>query len=179
MISMNDMYLAYRKAKVDLYYSSNKFLVEIADYEENVCENLNNLMNRINGVDESWVMSADFVGGWLLVPKSVDMSSWKRHKEDNGNRIIFSSPVDEWEHICSSLAVQSEKPTVHFRVMAKCSIDFHVLSTLWIMKVGCLFDEKLAGCACGNRLRRKINKRDINTLSLGSFVPYLKPFRDW
>ena len=63
--------------------------------------------------------------------------------------------------------------------MARCSLDFHVLSTLWMLEVGHLFDEKLSECAYGNRLRRTQDGKSMNKLSLGSFRPYLKPFRDW
>jgi hypothetical protein len=62
--------------------------------------------------------------------------------------------------------------------MACCSLDFHVLSALWMLKVGSLFDKKLSSNVHGSRLRR--NRHDqINELALGSFTPYLKPFRDW
>lgn len=55
-----------------------------------------------------------------------------------------------------------------------------MLSTLWMLEVGHLFDAKLTGCAYGNRLRRTQDGKGINQLSLGSFQPYLKSlFRDW
>ena len=88
MIELKDLGMAYRKAKVDLYYSSHASLDAIADYEENLHANLLALQARINGEDESWVM-------------------------------------------------------------AQCSLDFHVLSTLWILEVGHLFDAKLTNSAKG------------------------------
>ena len=63
--------------------------------------------------------------------------------------------------------------------MAKCSIDFHVLSTLWMLKVVHLFDAKLTNCAMGNRLRRSQDGTEITEFSLGSFEPYLIPLRKW
>ena len=57
-------------------------------------------------------------------------------------------------------------------------MDLHVLSALWIAKVGQKYDSKLPECAFGNRVRRKINS-EFNTLSIGSFMPYLHPFRKW
>lgn len=48
-----------------------------------------------------------------------------------------------------------------------------------MLKVGHLFDAKLSTCAYGNRLRRTLDGKDINALSIGSFQPYLRPFRDW
>ena len=62
--------------------------------------------------------------------------------------------------------------------MAKVSLDFHVLSALWMLKVGCQYDRNLTASSYGNRLRRG-EDGEINPLSLGSFKPYLKPFRDW
>jgi len=181
MISLKDLGIAYRKAKVDLYYSSHASIDAIANYEENLHTNLSILLAQINGDDESWVTFPAFIGTWTLATKSVNMDTWKRYKASNGNGLIFSSPAEEWEHACSLLANQNEfaKPTAEFRVMAKCSLDFHVLSTLWILKVGHLFDAKLTKCAQGSRLRRTHDGNQINELSLGSFEPYLTPFRNW
>ncbi|MCW2244985.1 hypothetical protein M2352_000576 [Azospirillum fermentarium] len=181
MITINNMGLSYRKAKADLYYSSNPSLHKIWEYEKNIRENIFRLLDMINGSDESWIESPEFIGTWTLSPKSVDVSGKKYPQELHGNGLIFSSPAEKWKHTCSLLAEQKKpsKPNAEFRVMAECSLDFHVLSTLWMMEVGHLFDAKLTDCAYGNRLRRTQDGKHINPLSLGSFTPYLKPFRDW
>lgn len=179
--SLQSLGLAYRKAKVDLYYSSHASLDAIADYEEDLFANLSALLEQINGDDESWVTKPEFIGTWTLTAKSVDMDDWQKYRKEHGNGLIFSSPAEEWEHSCTLLAGRDEpkKPKAEFRVMAKCSMGFHVLSTLWMLKVGHLFDAKLTACAYGNRLRRTHDGKCINSLSLGSFQPYLKPFREW
>jgi hypothetical protein len=181
MTTLQDLGLAYRKAKVDLYYSSHASLEAIADYEENLHTKLSVLLSKLQGDDESWVTQAEFIGGWTLATKSVDMSCWEEYCEENGNGLIFSSPAEKWAHACGLLGEgdRSQKPKAEFRVMAQCSLDFHVLSTLWMLQVGHLFDAKLTTCAYGNRLRRTQSGHGINQLSLGSFQPYLKPFRDW
>ncbi len=181
MTSLHDLGLAYRKAKVDLYYSSHASLAAIADYEDKLHSNLTALLAKIHGEDESWVTKPEFIGGWTLATKSVDTACWDRHRQENGNGLIFSSPVDEWAHACGLLkeGEHPQKPKAEFRVMAQCSVDFHVFSTLWMLEVGHLFDAQLADCAYGNRLRCTEDGRGINKLSLGSFQPYLKPFRDW
>jgi hypothetical protein len=181
MISIKDLGMAYRKAKADLYYSSHASLNAIAKYEENLHTNLSALLVQINGDEESWVTLPDFIGTWTVATKSVKMGQWKTDKEKAGNGLIFSSPAEEWKHICRSLADLKPplKPEAEFRVMANCSLDFHVLSTLWILKVGHLFDAQLTDCAKGNRLRRTHNGQKINELSLGSFEPYFMPFRTW
>lgn len=180
MTTLQDLGLAYRKAKVDLYYSSHASLDAIADYEENLHANLSALLVKLQGDDESWVTQPEYIGGWTLATKSVDMSCWEQYREQHGNGMIFSSPAEEWAHACALLADgdKPQKPKAEFRVMAQCSLDFHVLSTLWMLEVGHLFDAKLEGCAFGNRLRRT-QEGKLNQLSLGTFQPYLKPFRDW
>lgn len=181
MTSLHDLGLAYRKAKVDLYYSSCASLDAIADYEESLHANLSKLLEKLQGDDESWVTQPEFIGGWTLAAKSVNMDCWEQHRKQHGNGLIFSSPAEEWDHVCALLAESDkpQKPKAEFRVMAQCSLDFHVLSTLWMLEVGHLFDGKLTKCAYGNRLRRTQDGKGINALSLGCFRPYLKPFRDW
>lgn len=177
--NLEDLGLAYRKAKVDLYYSSHASLRVIADYESKLPANLQSLFERLNGNDEDWISDDAFLGGWTLAAKSIS-DDRKKHRERHGNGLIFSSPAEEWSHVCKVLA-ESEgyaKPKAEFRLMAKASLDFHVLSALWMLKVGHQYDAKLTECAYGNRLRRTQEKR-VNPLSLGSFKPYLKPFRDW
>lgn len=174
--TLEDLGLAYRKAKVDLYYSTNASLLAIAEYESQLTDKLRSLLDKLNGGDDQWIMDPEFLGGWTLVPKGIDLKGLP--KPDSG--LIFASPSEEWEHICEQAASTETKPKpkAEFRLMAKCSLDFHVLSTLWMLKVGHKYDEKLSACAYGSRLRRT-EKREINPLSMGSFKPYLKPFRDW
>lgn len=168
-ISIEDLGLAYRKAKVDLYYSTNAPLLAIADYEEHLLDNLKNLLSRINSEDVSWVKNKDFLGDWTLVPKSI-----KTTNNDQDMGLIFASPDEEWQDILDS----GKKPSAEFRLMARCSVDFHVLSALWMLNVGECFDKKLSSHVYGSRLRR--NRFDqVNKKALGSFAPYLKPFRDW
>lgn len=62
--------------------------------------------------------------------------------------------------------------------MGRCSIDFHVLSSLWILKVGERLERRLDSSAMGSRLRRT-RSGDFNELASGSFKPYLYPYREW
>jgi hypothetical protein len=169
MVSITDLGLAYRKAKVDLYYSTNPSLFVIAEYEEHLLENLYSLQERINSNNEDWVTKPEFLGDWTLAPKSIS-----RKDCENEAGLIFASPDDEW----ASTANAKGKPKAEFRLMARCSIDFHVLSALWMMKVGDAYDNKLGSNVYGSRLRRNRHE-NINDLALGSFKPYLRPFRDW
>lgn len=175
--SLEDFGIAYRKAKVDLFYSSHVSVLDIAAYESKLSENLTRLYTSILGADETWVKGSQFLGDWTLVPKKVSLPpEWGKQQD----RFIYASSADEWKQVCkrANTPAMPSKPTAEFRVMSACSIDFHVLSTLWIIKVGSQYDAELGSCAFGNRLRRG-NSGGINALAHGSFVPYMKPFRDW
>ncbi|MBT1262664.1 RNA-directed DNA polymerase [Pseudomonas sp. VS40] len=178
---LEDLGLAYRKAKVDLFYSSSPDLLAIAAYEEHLSENLSALLILLNGSNLKWVEQKAFIGGWTFATKSVTWADRKEFREKNGTGLIFSSPEEDWDRTCELLSETEEysKPNAEFRLMAQCSIDFHVLSALWLLKVGHQYDAKLSKCAYGNRLRRTQDGKNINPLSLGSFVPYLTPFRNW
>lgn len=71
MITLDELILAWRKAKVDLYYSTNPPLFDMADYEDKLLENLEQLRQRINGEDQGWVTAPEFLGTWTLAPKSI------------------------------------------------------------------------------------------------------------
>ena len=131
--TLEDLGLAYRKAKVDLYYSTTPSLFAIADYEDKLQVNLTDLQERINGEDQDWIHNPDFLGGWSLVPKAI-----KTEKTDDSTGLIFASPDDEWQKIIEAV----KEVTAEFRLMACCSLDFHVLSALWMLKVGSFFDKK-------------------------------------
>lgn len=181
MITLEDLGLAYRKAKVDLYYTSHPALGMIADYERNLHKNLQGLLGKINGADEDWITSPDFLGEWTLAAKGLACVKENGAKEkfpSTGNGcLIYSSPQEEWMAAHANLP-DGKELHAEFRLMAQPSMDFHVLSALWILKIGCHYDKNLDACAYGSRLRRTLSG-EFNERSLGSFKPYLKPFRDW
>lgn len=165
-ITLQDLGMAYRKAKVDLYYMGNPCLLQLQQYEENLRQNLESLLEKIQGEDGHWFEDSEFLGEWSIIPKSIS------NLKENGGA-VFSSSEEKWQHLS-----RGEKPQAEFRLIAKPSIDFLVFSTLWMIKVGSKYDAKLTDCAYGNRLRRT-QEGELNPLSLGSFVPYQKPFREW
>lgn len=170
--TLKDLGLAWRKAKVDLYYSTHPQLLTMAEYEHDLADNLVHLQKKLNGKDEGWVKTTDFLGDWTLAPKTIKPAPTEESHESSG--LIFASPDDEW----ADQTQDNKQPTAEFRLMAHCSMDFHVLSALWMMEVGDLFDNVLSENVYGSRLRRN-RSNQINKLALGSFKPYLKPFRDW
>lgn len=170
--TLKELGCAWRKAKVDLYYSTYPQLLSMAEYEHDLAGNLVRLQQKLNEKSERWVRKANFLGDWTLAPKAINFAKTEKSQENSG--LIFAAPEEEW----TSLTQDEKEPSAEFRLMARCSMDFHVLSALWMMEVGDLFDKVLGDNVYGSRLRR--NRFDqVNKLALGSFKPYLKPFRDW
>jgi len=162
---LHDLGIAYRKAKVDLYYSSHASLTAIADYEEGLATNLSDLLVRIESNNEDWILDPGFLGEWTLVPKSIDLP--KPEEEDSA--LIFASPADEWAHTCKTAGGKEDgKPTAEFRLMAQCSLDFHVLSALWMLKVGHRYDKQLTDSAYGNLYQSVFDRLMSNEITVGA-----------
>jgi hypothetical protein len=164
-INMEDMSLAYKNAKVDLFYMGNNSLEAVYNYEKNIHTKLSNLRKKI--ISGGRITKSD----WSLICKNITFEN--PPSDDNSSRdLIYIDPKEEWE------SQQTGNINANFRLMAKASIDFHILSSLWIAKVGHKYDAFLGDDSYGNRLRRCENG-EINSHSMGNFKPYLKPFRDW
>lgn len=195
-ITMNDLIMAYRKAKVDMYYTppyGSSF--DIINYEQDLLHNLKMLKTKIivgaedhlTGVivetlnstqAENEDIDREFLGPWMLIPKSFDPGkvsdeSFDPDKGAHTNNLIFSSPQHDWDRI-----KRNNRPKAEFRIMAWPSIDFQVLSALWLMKIGYKFDACLSDNTYGYRLRLTANKK-YNTLSQGSFKKYYAPYCEW
>lgn len=182
-ITLEKLGMAYRKAKVDLYYAGNGGLTELLKYEENLYDNLGKLHDHLNmDSDSEWFNSEEFLGDWKLVPKGISVP--KEIKDGNlTSSVISSDPRHAWTATYDRpsnafIDLDLELPVAEFRLMAAPSIDFHIVSALWIALVGHHYDKKIETCAYGNRLRRN-KEGKVNILSLGSFAPYLWPYREW
>ncbi|WBU42645.1 MULTISPECIES: hypothetical protein [Marinobacter] len=84
-VKLKDLGIAFRKAKVDLYYSTNLSLFAIADYEGN----LQRLLRKINGRSTVWVKDSDFLDTWTLASKTI------KCPKVQGAGLIHAAPQDE------------------------------------------------------------------------------------
>lgn len=164
-ISIEDMSLAYKNAKVDLFYMGNNSLEAVFKYEQRIHTKLLALRRKIYSgrrIAES---------NWTLICKNIEFKDSPK-EETSSKKLIYIDPKVEWE------SHEQGEIEANFRLMAQSSMDLHVLSSLWIAKVGHKYDALLGEESYGNRLRRCEDKT-INLHSMGNFKPYLKPFRDW
>lgn len=190
-ITREDLGIAYRKAKVDLYYErGHANLLALLKYEEALGDNLRRLHKRLNSDElEEWMTGDSFVGNWSVIAKNLDA----KLSEVKSTPWRPSDPDAAWSAHVRSLGRESDspargkevRPVADFRLVGVHPIDMHVVGALWMLKVGRLYDAALGPEAYGSRLRATdpripANARENYTnLSLGSFRPYFEPFRQW
>ena len=158
---LEDLAMAYRKAKVDMFYSPRACRSELCEFEARLLSNLKRIQKRLLQGQAPALPD----GSWTLVPKKITHDAAE-------SDLISSDPVHQWA------SIREQNPKAEFRLMAALSVEFHVFATLWIQKVGHKFEERLSDAARGNRLRRD-NEGNLNPISLGSTGPYLHPYCKW
>lgn len=161
-VSLEELALAFRKVKVDLFYATRACRLELLEYESKLLENLSALKETLAKGE-----APDFGRQpWTLVPKSIEL-------EPQPKPGIASDPHARWQ-------VESEGSEVaaSFRLMERLPISYHVFATYWLNVVGHQLEKCLGDCSVGNRLRRT-KEGQLNPLSLGTTVPYLFAYRKW
>jgi hypothetical protein len=181
-LDISDLYLAYKKAKVEAFYERlHPSALAFSKYEENLDYNLNNLLKKINSFKYEWHKDVRFIGAYNYVPKSIDFN------ESNQNKSLeyFVNPIDDWK---SKFKNNKTKWHAKYRLVIDATVNFHIIAALWILKVGHLFEQQLdQDVSYGNRIRRFKGKNpfnekesgDINNDSLGLFQPYFSAYQKW
>ncbi len=180
-LTIADIYLAYKKAKADAFYENTHFhAIDFSIYEENLSENLRALHSKLTSRSPDWFDSPTFIGGYSYLPKSINPFDLN----DRGHYRAID-PVEDWRQRYEKV---KKKVDAKYRLVINATIDYQVVSALWILKVGHLFDEVLnQDVSFGNRLRRLSPRigddlrihRPLNEESQGLFVPYFSAYRQW
>jgi hypothetical protein len=172
-----DLYRAYKKAKADAFYDGvhgDPLIYE--RFERSLEKNLNSLLVRLRLSD--WMDDLSFIGGYAYLPKSVDEpAAWR----PSAMHFSTSAMGEDWDR---RFARSRSRAEVSFRLIIRASVEYQILSALWIIKVGEKFDARLNdACAYGNRLRRhdagKNGLRGLNENCAGLFYPYFGAYRAW
>ncbi|MGL4229774.1 MAG: RNA-directed DNA polymerase [Casimicrobium sp.] len=183
IFALSNLYVAYRKAKAEAFYESTHYhAVAFTEYEQELDTNLKKLRARLVDPESDWYNDGTFIGDYAYLPKAIDTSAWDDN-EDGHFRTL--DPSRDWLQRYE----KSKKPALgKLRLVIRPSVDFQVVSVLWIMFVGHLFDATLdRKTSFGNRLRRTFGKSpdvrilapDLNLSTPGLFVPYFSAYRDW
>jgi hypothetical protein len=180
--SISDLYLAFRKAKAEAFYENTHFhAIAFTLYEQDLHGNLIKLGRRLNSISPDWYDDRDFIGDYAYLPKSVKTDAWD-DVDDGHFRAL--DPFDDWENRYK----KNKTPAVaSLRLVIRPKVDFQIVSALWIIRVGHLFDAVLdRNLSFANRLRRsKDDGADarstskINLKTPGLFAPYFSAYQHW
>ena len=86
-IKIVDLADAYRKAKVDLFYSGNPCRVALSEFEDNLEENLQKIKNALSNEDKEYLFSIS--KGYWLCPKKI---GYDKENEKNQKSFIETDP---------------------------------------------------------------------------------------
>lgn len=184
-IALEDLYTAYRKAKAECFFDNVvPTAFKFSEYEKNITRNLNKLYKRLTATNAQWATDLNFIGSYGYIPKSFDTSAWDQI--NNTAHYRATDPIKDWKFRFSES--KSKKAKANYRLVIDAEVDFHIVSALWILKVGHLFEEKLdKDLSYGNRLRRYAESPfsepgevgELNINSAGLFQPYYSAYQAW
>jgi len=179
-VELEELYVAYRKAKKDAFGDTNcAHGLKFAVYEAQLSKNLRDLQKTLNAKAPRWPRSLNFIGRVTCIPKSVEPP-----KHDLDIHCQASDPLEQWNRHWT----KENRAEADFRPVIDATVDFMIVSALWILRVGHLYDEKLdTRHAVGNRLRRWRPEPDakpgvpgrLNELSPDLFQPYFTAYGKW
>jgi hypothetical protein len=183
-LQLADLAFAYRKAKADCFFERALSLAEdFADYEQNLEANLEALLRRLRSKERMALANeARLLGSPHLVAKKLSLEARKRASRGKVKTIghaYFSDKRRAFDHV-----LDTHELTAEFRIASRFPVDLHVLSALWINRIGHRFDAGLNDRAYGSRVRRygddgAPNAGSYQLKALGSMAPYFLPYRSW
>jgi hypothetical protein len=148
--SLGNLYVAYRKAKAEAFYENTHFhALAFTKYEQDLDANLRKLRRRLVARKANWYTDPQFIGDYAYLPKSVDCKSWESGQEGHFRAL---DPAQDWQHRFNEAGHRADAT---LRLVIRPTVDFQVVSALWILTVGQLFDASIdRKTSFGNRLRR-------------------------
>ena len=172
-VRLSDLYSAYKKAKSDAYFERGHFhAIAFADYESDLDKNLRALQARLES--SAWWHDIGFLGEYTYIPKGIDQP-----RRTDGRDIHFATldPIEDWRRACAEAKAPLK---AKFRPVICPSVDYQIVSALWIVKVGHKFDEKLdRDRVYAHRIKRVGDKGRVNEQAYQLFSPYFSGYRSW
>ena len=178
MFSEEELFLAYRKAKADMFFersipNARKFAL----YEDDLEGNLRRLQSRLRMESKKpWFNDSKFIGNVSFVPKKLKPPE----EEINSPNFYSSNAEDNWNRIFELInGNNDQRLDVEFRPMADFSVDMLIVSALWVNHVGEKLDASLDNSALGSRLRRITGTKSYHRTVWQSFEPYFRSYKKW
>jgi len=170
--TLEDLVIAYRKAKVDSYFENGQLTaLNFATFEEDLLGNLERIKSIL---DSDPNLKSISTGHYAFIIKSLELKAQK-----DKPLAFYSDSRRHWE--------TEEIEEITFRIIGQHSIDFHVISSLWINKVGHKLEALVGENSYGCRLKRGKkkstqlveNSSSPDKFELGHFRPYITDYKRW
>lgn len=184
MFSLGNLYIAYRKAKAEAFYENTHFhALAFTKYEQSLDKNLRLLRRKLTEPQSNWHLDGNLIGDYAYLPKSVDCAAWDLNNEGHFRAL---NPSEDWERRFTEAG--RRRAGASLRLVIRPTVDFQVISALWILHIGQLFDASLdLKRSFGNRLRRswstpkdeRTDSPGVNLSTPGLFAPYFSAYREW
>ena len=78
VFSLIDIAMAYRKVKIDLFYSGNPCRLALAEFEKNIERNIAQLKKVLDNNDLEFIFSC--CRGYFLTPKKIEFDTLSSHR---------------------------------------------------------------------------------------------------
>lgn len=176
-VTLADVYVAYKKAKAEAFFESTHFhALAFTRYEQALHKNLAKLHRRLVSKRDEWSKSLDFIGDHAYLPKSVDTAAWAAGEAGHFRAL---NPRQEWARQFTNSGTPA---LASLRLVMRPTVDFQIVSALWILKVGFKYDQQLdRDLAFANRVRtlKAAGGRQANLVTPSLFSPYFSAYRTW
>lgn len=176
LFTKKDLYIAYKKVKFELFNDKNSVAtLKLFEFESDLDKNINILFKKIK--DGNLLNKNLECNGFFELPKSFEDQSV------NDNIHFFSSALNHHDF-------DSNNTSLKFRKIINANIDFHIISALWISKVGKYIDERFDSNIYGARLTRikpvdtssceyDLSSQEYNESSPKIFDSYHHKYQAW
>lgn len=181
-ITLDDLYNAYKKAKQEAFYEKTHFhAVVFTQYEQTLHSNLQKLHKELTKPKPDWFKNPTFLGGYSYLPKSLDTRGW----DGEDGHFCALHPIEDWER---RYGYFNKKAQANFRLVITPTVDFQIISALWIIKTGYIFYKAIdKSVSYANRVRELSSynsttdtyETKINLDTPGIFSPYFSCYREW
>jgi hypothetical protein len=181
-ITLDDLYIAYKKAKQEAFFEKTHFhAVIFTQYEQALHANLKKLLKELNSTTTSWFENSSFLGGYSYLPKSIDTNCWN----NESGHFCALHPIEDWKRKHDHTKKKAE---AKFRLVITPTVNFQIISALWIMTAGYKYYRTINKLVSyGNRIRELsaynftsgLYETRINLETPGIFVPYFSCYKDW
>ncbi|MBD1398803.1 hypothetical protein H9Q13_16645 [Pontibacter sp. JH31] len=160
-----EIFTAYRKFK-SLIYNENYSLpirLQLAGYESADIDNkLNALAKQILLRDDKYFEQLIGEIKFIAYPKQLQGET-----PANFKGVFFTNQRSSGSYECSRLTC-----------FIDCPIEIHLLSVLWVMRIGHVLDGELSDACYANRLHRNMDN-DIYNKGIKLFKKYHERYTDW